>query len=893
MIASHNAEVSLNFYNDRVKEVIPSSDIAELFTYIPIAAGQMELVGGNAIVFGDITEGYDIISPEVETELSFADISGEEAIINLAMSPLQIGRAEITYPNVPEGEDPTHLDEAIRTITGALVVYIPFKVYENSTYIVTVINEVTGINVTASYLAGIGDTPAVVKAGLEAAMTAAGFEPGTGGYGTLPYQIFIYPRIQTFSQHPYEQGDVFTIYKDFNIGTDTRAYVLALGNTIKYPILKCGATHGFGIVYKDKDNRLCSVVKTPAMSVHIPFYSEDDTNLLNTIADLVFKIYHRPPSWADSYEIVYYGNMSMDWFLQIRADAIEGIGNDRYAISINDTITAARDNNARIKVPDYEWEEGDRIRLIGTIDDITGETTPYADLYDYEIEEIGVDYGAVIGDDWLLCQALDHPVLFEGETNIIAEIYRPLKGIKTTIPYGTGMAFKVSIDKYGNKYHEGNIDQVLDSAGQNSIAAQVFNTANDAYKFMRVNYKHGSADIQPFFAESVWPSDWWTWLIANKLTSQGFPFLDDLNQKQTILRNRLRWGGKIITGTRTNNIAHFTFDDYKDLHEADGHITGLREVGYVLKVLQIHKETSIYVERIANFNADGTEEFTLTDKFLGTTYPLETSYGCQHPDSIMVNGRNIYYWDNNEGAFIRSAPNGQAVLSGPEYKVSRWFKDLTVWVKENGGPTKLEVRCGANNDFDEVWITFRIGDEVKGMIFSEKDGRFKSRLNQWTEGYIHFGTFFAHMYRQRIWIMNLDEGQDFLNWSGTEVYAEIEYPVNEDPSKNKLLNAVAVYSSHQLQSEERSIVVPEDASAVNEIMESNITVWDRREGVFYGKILRDINSKGNFTGNYGKKLNGRALRGRYATMRFRTEEHAEKVKIDSIIVFSTASERSA
>ncbi len=74
-------------------------------------------------------------------------------------------------------------------------------------------------------------------------------------------------------------------------------------------------------------------------------------------------------------------------------------------------------------------------------------------------------------------------------------------------------------------------------------------------------------------------------------------------------------------------------------------------------------------------------------------------------------------------------------------------------------------------------------------------------------------------------------------------------------------------------------------------METNISVWDRREGIYYGKILKDENSKGSFVSVNDKKMNGRDMRGRYCFVKLKTSEHDEKVRIDSVIIFSTGSER--
>jgi hypothetical protein len=188
-------------------------------------------------------------------------------------------------------------------------------------------------------------------------------------------------------------------------------------------------------------------------------------------------------------------------------------------------------------------------------------------------------------------------------------------------------------------------------------------------------------------------------------------------------------------------------------------------------------------------------------------------------------------------------------------------------------------------------VSWRLGNETRGIIFSEGSGRYVAEIDQPTENYIHLGNFFAHLYRQTLWIMNIDEGQDFLSWSGNDVYAEVEVVSNMEPNKNKIFNAIAVFADHLLQSLQKTVVIPEEASAVGEVMESNIPIFERKEGVWFGKIMKDENSKGNFLTVLARKLNGREMRGRYCFVKLRTTEHTEKVRIDSIVIFSTPSER--
>jgi len=565
MIAAHNSDYNLAFYNDRVKEIIDAGVIAEPFTYVPPLAGHMELVGGNALVFGMITEGSDVIQPDINYEIIYTDAGSVVPSTILDASPVQTGSSI--------GVDPAGHCKEWEIVTAVMAITIPESIVEGGTYFVNAVNVMDGTDLSASYVANPGDTLADVKAGLSAAMTLAGMSVVAGS----PYnQIYMDETGRTFCFDPYEIKDL-TVMFDYLTLT---AYISSYGFTSKFTDLKCGATHGFGIVYKDRSGRQCSVVKTKLLDIYIPFYSKEGGPALNEIVSLLFKIKHTPPDWAETYEIVYYGNISMDYFVQIRADNITGIGNNRYALNVTDTFEWTQGKNNRWKVPTYVWEEGDRIRLVGTIDETTsyGEAIGSDYVYDYEIESTGTQYGDTIGGDWLIFQAVEHPTPFEGAENIVVELYRPRKGLGQTVAYGAGMVFDIATNEYGKKYHKGDVDQIFGANGVLVQEAEVNSTAHDCFKYIRLNYKHASNLIYPFWAESIFPSDWWSdQLIANKLTSQGFPFLDDLSQRQTVLHERIRNGGFLITGTRTNNIAHFVYDDFVDLPKKNGDITGLRE----------------------------------------------------------------------------------------------------------------------------------------------------------------------------------------------------------------------------------------------------------------------------------------------------------------------------
>lgn len=882
MIYPHNANIDVAFYNDKVKEVIAASDIAEPFTYVPIRAQHMELVGGNAVVFGNLTEGYNPIPIEVRAEISYNNVVSDFTRSDFIV--LKTYSEHFAYYQEPPpggGDDPWEywFRDFFIDIT------IPDAVRVNAWYYVTIKSTIYDMDITGSYECNLGDTAADIVNGLIASLLANGLVPGQIAIGTPNTHLYLLPGTSAFQIWPVDEtisGEEF--YKEYVV----TAYVSDYGLANKHPNIKHGAIHEFGLIYKDELGRCCQVLTFSGLEVYLPFYSEPSGPNIGDLAVITFKIYNKPPSWATTYEIVYAGNISMNSFLQIRISDIGALADGyRFSLMVQDTLTWTRDQNNRWKVPDWIWEDGDRIRLIGTIDSGTGVITKYTTLYDYEIEETNNYDGTAIGGDWLIIQAIDHPATFEGQHDIIAEIYRPLLGLDVTAYYGTGMVFNVIEDDVGNKYHEGNINQTINAVGNVLTPAEIYNTANDSWMYQRLNFVYNSTVIWPFFAESNAPSDWWK--NQTKLTNRGWPYLfSDVPLNQVVITSRLRHGGYLIIGSQINNIAHFTYNQFVDLPRKNGDITGIREIGYTLKILQKIKETSIYIQRIEQFSPDGTSQFTLINELLGTQRPEATDYGCQHPESVLVNDRNLYYWDNSEGKVIRSAPNGQLEIS--DIKMKRWFKDLLLWINANGGRSKLNVHTGFNVEHNELWVNFSINGLITGAIFSEKDGRWITRIDQRTESYVHIGNWFAHVYKQRLYIMNLDEGQKWLSWAGVDTVGEVQFPSNIYPGKNKIFNAIAVYADHQFSCLSRYITIPDEASLV--LMETYIATWDRREGIYYGKILKDQNSPGNFVSENDMTMNGREMRGRYCYIRLQTIEHDEKVRLNSVFIFSTGSERS-
>lgn len=145
--------------------------------------------------------------------------------------------------------------------------------------------------------------------------------------------------------------------------------------------------------------------------------------------------------------------------------------------------------------------------------------------------------------------------------------------------------------------------------------------------------------------------------------------LSDLKEERL---QQLWYGGQYIENAGINDIRDFSNLGRLELSEADGYITGLRMAGDVLKVIQNHRETSVYIGKDVVTNADGAMQLVSTQGFLGNVNRYASRYGSKHPKSIVTNGRDVYYFDEDNGCFVRSSPNGQLAISS--YGFVSFFK---------------------------------------------------------------------------------------------------------------------------------------------------------------------------------------------------------------------------
>ena len=210
---------------------------------------------------------------------------------------------------------------------------------------------------------------------------------------------------------------------------------------------KSGAWHRFGLVYYDKEGRNSTVMlqepsKTfpkRSSSTYVKFpperkYKTIPTDVYNNNGttttelteiqkllpvDISWRIWHKPPIWAESYQWVYARNTSVGKFMQFTVDKAfinkgakpgtstsDAQADTKIYISLNtmDGRIWSYSKKNRSLVGEWSFAEGDRMRII-TMPNSEGQavvmqnpSTNQSEYYDFKISEIGNYPGELVFD---------------------------------------------------------------------------------------------------------------------------------------------------------------------------------------------------------------------------------------------------------------------------------------------------------------------------------------------------------------------------------------------------------------------------------------------------------------------------------------------------------------
>lgn len=882
----------INFYNDGVLvEVVDELDNAD---WVPLLCKTLDIVDGNRLVVANNVEGYQ--NPDIDVS-----VATRNNTINLGSSTLYAGdktpsRTLFTIAPIDNTTDGGVLQNpnsasyrpiiCIPYSPEAIIVnsVISFKLRtsavsnfatSNDFFFTYTISENDLVNFPFNFSTNlrqaIQNVANLAFSQLYNANTSGAFV-GTSRpqYNGISMRILVLQDYDTPSQ--------YVTLEDFAITTPTQKEVS----------LKRGAYHPFGIVYRDKQGRDGGVVTNDNMVLYVPYLPETEfrgaptSNSFRKVRP-EFTIRHTPPEWAWTYEIVYAKNnlkkytqfalkQATGGILPLQGNSVIVLPNGNYTIDCTYIVDYITKDRIQTSV-DFQFEPGDRLRFVQNDDNYCSE---YIECKVLDFDE-ATNIMTLTPFDTSLVTNTVSPLTLDGT---IAELfaYQPNISNENRPYFSIGNVFRIRDPETPQRRHEGSV------RSQNGpIPAITRLNFGDTYLYKRYFKNNTIAKI----IESENYSDFYQ---SNNIgISSIYAVIPDNKTKR--YEQSLRYGGRYFPNTNTNNLCRFNGSDFDVLNTMYGPINKIINIGYTLKCLQTKKNTSIYIDRTMTFNADGEQQIVLTDKVLGAKNPSELDYGCEHPESVVLDDRQVYFFDVNTGSVIQDSANGMYPIS--DYKAKTYWRDIAETIKNK---PNIFVYGFVDNFNSYVGFTIQDNNSVsivgsQTLCYHEVENRWKSFQPFIPEYYGSNAMVLVSFKNGELWEHNrLDVARN--NFFGVQYNSEIEVVSNIEYPKVKVFNGIAIYSNKYFYSPNIGDVRVQSNETYLEGMVSRLvkSKFRAKEGVLYADYLRDASTPNSGTEQQAL-LSGRKLRGEVLIQKL-VNDDTDEVVLYSVIIHSVGSDMS-
>jgi hypothetical protein len=670
----------------------------------------------------------------------------------------------------------------------------------------------------------------------------------------------------------------------------------------KIPTFPSGTNQPFGQIYYDRTGSRCGAVQTNInANVYIPSQTAGiTTNNERTLVQnyIECEIHHQPSIEAEYWSLAYPKNTSENyslWTVLYDIGIASGIGtNDKQLyFTINKPINDTANYNKKFNIEPYQWAEGDRVRFLFWENKLKVWLTIPAEL-DFEIvgQQTPGDDTAYLRDDNINLSAT--PPKTQGDFildadgnkmpdntqykfiiqdfnyayyNIVAkqtivQIYRPRPKEEMLTWFQYGPKHKVINPHTDKRYHEGgngtDIISVLYQQNQNATQpAKLVLFNGDAY----LNYRM-LVGVDIFPVESAWYSDWYN----SEAISIGKPNIQlrDMQRKRYI--SNILYGGRYISNTNTNDLSKVDSGNTITLADKYGAINWMEEVGFVLKVLQEKKPTSIPISRITYSDVSGGEGAVGASKsVLDEPQPHESDYGTTHGTGVVKYETRYWFPDINAGLILMDSNNGIHPIS-LEYNIDSFIKARFKAFLEDG-LDNIQVYAAYDEFYKMVYFSFE-DSQTPALNFTVvlKEGV------QEIEGFISFQQFVPDFYGQAkltltsfasnsLWLHNSDNVPP-MNFYGTQYTQQIKLVFNKPPVIVKDHRAIQVNATEEYFCKDAGDVrIPADGTYREKQTKIPKGRFKKKEGKYYTEIPRNMLTH-QLTPKDTDAVNGDVMRGK-------------------------------
>lgn len=715
-------------YKFRNTEAYPYLDVTEsnaLFDYIPLKANAQELLNGNIVIYGGITEGRSPIDStgasinlSVTNTLSLIQNTDNSSKFTTSLSKEYVfdpneqdyfaGYYYIIFEGTPAIGDEYNFEFRLKktSLPDKVVSITKVITASEDTYSELETYLVNTLNANADFIS-------YALSGEVFALNAVDpLKPGKYGIriggipGSVPLMI----------DSSWVDNINFTVvaYAGGGLPPDPTGV-----NTACY---KHKSRYSFGICYFDEYGVTNGVMTTDNMKITTP--EIDSVNLSGvqlTIPSIEFSVSNRPPVWAKYFSFVRTSNLTISDFKTIITTTTYPASSIGYAYL---DITEYQLN--KTGYPAYSFIKGDRVRIIGRKNQAEV-------IYDYPILSYttsAIEKAIVLPADklWIKIPYESWMSVFNtaGYQNYYIEAYTPSLNTSDSsqIFYEFGETYTTGIDVNGNIVHNGMTqDQVI---GIGAKPAKYTFYRGDIYSRKRDGL---------FILDRAMSDKY-----GSTISGNGRPFVIDEYAKESYYPTLVRYSLEYQSGTNINQTNRFYAANFDEYDRERGDIQRLKVRGRQLRVFQ--KRSCGVVPVLQNLvqTADGNGVLSQSSEIINNIQYYLGDYGIGNQSCGLVSSANSdYFTDPIRGCQVRLSNDGITPIS-EIYKSHFFLNPLVVKynkVRSNiSGIGKAKI-LGVFDQFNEEYVTV-MQESIAG---SDKSVPYTFGFNEMRNSYTSFYDF--------------------------------------------------------------------------------------------------------------------------------------------------------
>ena len=829
-----------NFFNTEAYPFIDKSEDAFLFDYVPVKANAQELLNGNVLIYGGITEGVtfdtsfttsDITLPFVEL---VANASGAVPSEKLDTSvadqqpssyPYSAGSYFVYLTGTPDIGD-------VINLTILAHKYNPssgFRNWAQASFSHTVqAGATTLVAIQSAFVSAINANPIMQDYRITAAAQSTPFAIKLTG-SSYTDNGTVYTKIQNVADS--------VIWANPPSSEPT--------NEVNTAIYKHKSTYRFGLVYFDEFGVTNGVVTNSNMNVNTPEIAS--ANIGGTsiaIPSITFGLTHTPPSWAKYFSFVRTNNLSVSEFKNIKTTSAF-LGGTEYGY-----LDITEYNNNTSGWPIYDFKKGDRVRVLGVYN---GATTvrdyPVLDLLTKHPSTaavghfIKVPYDASVeaGTNWLMSQWGG-----SGYTNFVIDVYSPSVNADPDsdlqLFYEFGETYEIYTDVNGNRSHKGATQNQVRGTGAQP-ALYTFKRG-DVYSRQRVNYM--------WIVDQSLSDNY-----SSKVIGNGRAFIRDQYAKQIYYPTTVRYSLEYQPNTSVNDTNRFLSGNFDEYDREKGAIQRLKTRGRQLRVFQSRACGVAPILQNMLQTADGNTVVSQSTEILNKIQYYQGDYGIgEQYCSLASSAQADYFVDPVLGAQIRLSNDGITSLTETYKahffltdKISKYQKTDYADKFTNGGYAKI---LGAYDVFEEEYIACFQGSAAGlpdyTIAFSESRNAYSSFYDYFPEWIESAGNLLVSWKNGEIWTHNNTSA--YANFYGTQYSPSIKLVFNENQNIKKHYTTITTLGN-TVWTAASTGDINTNMNQQSRLISSDFKVKDDKS---HATFKRDVNSTGGL-------YNGNVLKG--------------------------------